>query len=216
MKKIILLLMMVILAALILGCSRKNAVQTCTWKKQEIGEFKAAFNDYSKKHNINLSNKEMDAFSDITPENVLKETGCQIFKNGETCESYLLYEGELYTLGIGFGGLGVVDIETCNFTNHEKKGLLYTYSFGSGIHRSCFGYFDLSQKCELKVEVSSAKSIDFIQEELTLKKISDSNFEVYTANVKIDGGDFAKLTIKEDKLFGEIKGVEGRPVFFIK
>jgi hypothetical protein len=195
---------------------QSTTAEEWTQKKADMGEFKSIFIDFAKIQNIAESSIEMDAFRDITPENVFKETGCQIFKNGKTCESYLLYERKLYTLGIGFGGLGIVDIVSCDFDDNGKKELLYTYSWGSGIHRSCFGYFDLSQKCEVKMDISSAQSLGFIHEELALKKISDTQFEVYTATVKIDGGDFAKLSLKKDNLFGEIKAVKNKPVLFIK
>jgi hypothetical protein len=215
-KKAILLLSIVTLIILISGCDKKDIQQAAKWKRKEFIEFRAIFSDYSKKHNLRLSDEEMDSFLDITPPSVFEETGCQIFKNGKTCESYLLYEVSLYTLGIGFGGLGIVDIETCKFKENEKKGLLYTYSWGSGLHRSGLGYFNLSEKRESDVDISSDKPLGFIQEDLVLKKISDTRFEVYTANITIDGGNFAKLTYKADRMFGEIKNVEGKPILFTK
>jgi hypothetical protein len=197
------------------GCTDKRIEQYSDWKKVDVQEFEYIFNDFAKKQNVVESTIGIDAFHDITPQNVFNETGCQIFKNGKTCDSYLLYEGKLYTLGTGFGGLGIVDIATCDFDNNGKKELLYTYSWGSGIHRSCFGYFDLSRKCETKFDISSAQSLGFIQEELIFKKISDTQFEVYTSSATIESGDFTKLSFKKDKLFGEIKAVESKPVLFL-
>lgn len=216
MKKIVFFLIVVTLATTLFGCTDKKIEQSSGWKKQDIGEFQSIFSDYAKKQNITQSSIEMDAFHDITPENVFKETGCQIFKNGKTCESYLLYEGTLYTLGTGFGGLGIVDIITCDLDDNGKKELLYSYSWGSGIHRSCFGYFDLSHKRQAEVGISSAQSLGFIQEELVFKKVSDTRFEVYTATVTIEGGDFTKLSFEKDRLFGEIKAVDNKPLFFLK
>lgn len=178
-------------------------------------EFSSIFKDFAKQHNIIVSSKQMESFDDITPEYVFNETGCQIFKNGSTCESYLLYEGNLYGLGIGFGGFGIVDIETCDFDDNDIKDLIYTYSWGSGIHRSCFGYFDLSKKSEREIDISSAESLGFIEEELVLEKASDNKFMVYTANVIDDIGDFTKLSLEKNRLFGEIKAVENKPVLFI-
>lgn len=214
-KKIIFLLIIVTLLVTLFGCTDKKIEQSSNWKKQNIREFESIFCDFVKKYNITYS-LNMDAFRDIQPQNIFKETGCQIFKNGKTCESYLLYEGNLYTLGIGFGGLGIVDIVTADFDENGKKELLYTYSWGSGLHRSCFGYFDLSKKYEAEVDISSAQSLGFIQEELVLKKVSDTQFEVFTATVTIEGGDFSKLTYKKDRLFGKIKAVDNKPVLFIK
>jgi hypothetical protein len=215
-KKIILILITFSLLVNLLGCTNKSTEQFSEQKKQDIQEFKSIFSNFAKEENIIMSSKEMDAFHDITPENVFKETGCQIFKNGSTCESYLLCEGNLYTLGIGFGGFGIVHIETCDFDDDNKKDLIYTYSWGSGIHRSSFGYFDLSKKSEGEIDIDSAELSGFIQEELVLEKVSDTQFQVYKANVTIEGGDFTKLSLKKDRLLGEIKAVEKKPVLFIK
>lgn len=215
-KKIIFLIITFTLLVTLFGCADKKTKQFSEREKQNIQEFKSIFSEFCKKQNITVSSKNINAFDDITPENVFKETGCQIFKNRSTCESYLLYEENLYSLGIGFGGLGIVDIVTCDFDDNGEKELLYTYSWGSGIHRSCFGYFDLFQKSEIEIDISSTELLGFIQEELVFKKISDAHFEIYTANVTMDGGSFTKLSLKKDKLFGEIKVAKNKPKLFIK
>jgi hypothetical protein len=215
-KKISFLLIVVILLATISGCADKKIKKPPVWKKHDLGQFKSILSDFVKEQNITESFVEMDAFHEVTPENVFKETGCQIFKNGKTCESYLLYEGSLYTLGIGFGGLGIVDMVTCDFDDNGTKELLYSYSWGSGLHRSCLGYFDLYKKSEEKVDISSAKQSEFIQDELAFKKINDTHLEVYIADVKIDNLDFTKLSVEKGKLFGEIDAVKSKPVLFAK
>lgn len=208
--------MVVTLLVTLFGCSNKKIEQPSAWKRQDLQEFKTIFSDFAKKQNIKESYIEIDAFHDITTENVFKETGCQIFTNGKTCESYLLYEENLYTLGIGFGGVGIVDIVTCDFDDNGKKELLYTYSWGSGLHRSCIGYFDLSKKSQVELDISSSLPLGYIKDELVFNKASDMEFQVYTATVTINNGDFANLSFIKDKLFGEIKEVEKKPVFFIK
>lgn len=159
---------------------------------------------------------QIDAFRDITPENVFKETGCQIFKSKETCEAFLLYEGNLYILGKGFGGFGIVNVETSDFDGNGEKELLYTYSWGSGIHRSCFGYFDLSKKCEAEIAIYGEKELGFIQEELLINKISNTKFKIYKATPTIENGDFTKISLKKDMLFGEIKAVKNKPTLVLK
>ena len=179
-----------------------------------MSEFKSIFIDSAKEHNIEQYPTMTKDFYDITPENVFNETGCQIFKNGETCESYLLYEKKLYILGKGFGGYGVVDITTCDFDKNGENEILYTYSWGSGLHRSIIAYFDFSNKSEVEVKVSSPQPSKFIKRDLVFKKLSNTEIEVYTA--KINGLNFGKLGIQKDKLFGEIKAVDNKPVLFIK
>lgn len=81
-------------------------------------------------------------YRNFTPEDVERETGCRIYKNIQTYDSYLLYDGQVYPAGIGFGGWGVTDAEVCDLNADSRKELLFTYSWGSGLHRSQLGHFD--------------------------------------------------------------------------
>ena len=78
---------------------------------------------------LGSSDKKEDYF-DITPLELNNEIGCQIFKNSQWCDSYLVYSGSVYPLGMCGGGLGVVDIKTCDFDENGKKDILFTYSMG--------------------------------------------------------------------------------------
>ena len=153
-KKYIMALIGLMLLVTVVGCAKENADETIVLERHSLEEFQSMFTGFAEKENINVSLEELNAFRDITPENVFNETGGQIFKNGTTCESYLVYDGKIYTLGIGFGGLGLVDVTTSDFDGNGQKELIYTYSWGSGIHRSCFGCFDLSKKAEIEVDIS--------------------------------------------------------------
>lgn len=112
---------------------------------------------------------------DITPENIKKEIGCQIFKVNYTCETYVIHNGEFFTIGFGFGGMGVVTVTTCDFDEDGQKDLIYTFSWGSGLHRSHIGVFDLSEKREIW--------LDFIHlnEDIVLEKLTDNSFDVYAS-----------------------------------
>jgi len=136
-KKITFIIIISMMLIILFGCMEKNIKKPVAEQKKNLKDFILVFNEFEKDKKLKLSNEELNAFVDITPEAVFSETACQVFKNGKTCESYLLCEGTLYTLGIGFGGLGLVDMATSDFDNNGKKELLYTYSWGSGLHRSC-------------------------------------------------------------------------------
>jgi hypothetical protein len=51
---------------------------------------------------------------------------------------------------------------------------------------------------------------------LIFEKISDTQFNIYTAFATINNGDFANLSLEKADLFGEIILAEGKPAFSIK
>ncbi|MCM0650249.1 hypothetical protein NBE98_17935 [Clostridium swellfunianum] len=213
MKKVSCLLILAALLVFISGCTINASKESLVKSKYSIDQFKSLFSDFAKEHDIKEIDINIEAFHDITPENVFKETKAQIFKNGKNSQSYLLYEGKLYNLGRSFGGYGIVDIVTCDFDKDGKKELIYTYSWGSGIHRSCIGHFDLLQKREVELDISTGQPLDFIKEDLAFNKVLDTSIEVYTAVVKTENGDFTKIPLEKDKLFGTIKAIKNKPVF---
>lgn len=57
-----------------------------------------------------------------------------------------MYENDIYTLGEYFGGLGITSFAVADINQDGKSELYFTYSWGSGIHRSLAGYFDTQNK----------------------------------------------------------------------
>ena len=75
-----------------------------------------------------------------------------IFKFDASCASFLLYENEAYPLGEWFGGYGVTSMALADLNDDGRQELFFTYSFGSGLHRSHIAYFDPSLKQVVPVE----------------------------------------------------------------
>jgi hypothetical protein len=137
---------------------------------------------------------------DITPETVKKEIKCQIFKVDYSCEAYVIYKSKVFHIGLGFGGLGVVDIATCNFDGNRQKDLIYTYSFGSGLHRSHIGVFNLTEEKE--------QTLDFIHlnKDMMLEKVSDKSFKVYNAEVAfVDDMGFSNFKLSKQEHIADVK-----------
>ncbi len=83
-----------------------------------------------------------DKCYNITPEEFKQDSGYQIFKYDTSCASFLLYDEEIYQLGEWFGGMGVTSMALADLDSDGKQELYFTYSWGSGIHRSLAAYFD--------------------------------------------------------------------------
>jgi hypothetical protein len=138
-------------------------------------------------------------FFDITPGDLFSSTSCQIFKDGFGCESYLLKGREIRRLGSGFGGYGLSCAEPCDLGG--APGLIYAYSFGSGMHRA--------QVAVLNLETLEESVLDyaFFQGELLLKRQSSTRFGLYSAEAALGLSgetDFAKLPLRQGELLGEI------------
>ena len=83
-----------------------------------------------------------DKCYNITPEEFKQDSSYQIFKYDDSCASFLLYEQEIYPLGVWFGGMGVTSMALEDLNGDGKQELYFTYSWGSGRHRSLAAYFD--------------------------------------------------------------------------
>lgn len=92
------------------------------------------------------------AARNITPDFVRDHSSFQVFKYEDTCDSFLLWQDKLLPLGTGFGGLGVTSMALADLNEDGEYELYFTYSFGSGIHRSMLGGFDPSEERVLQPE----------------------------------------------------------------
>ncbi len=115
---------------------KSNVIQRVSGNQEGVDDFYALLGS-SKQQAY-----ENDACYNITPVEISQTTGYQIFKFDTSCASYLLYENEIYPMGEWFGGLGVVSMAAADLNKDSLDELYFTYSFGSGLHRTHAAYFD--------------------------------------------------------------------------
>ena len=96
-----------------------------------------------------------DRFYNVSPSELSEKYGFNIFKLDlsfnilkldQSCCSYLMYEDKIYSLESSFGGYGTTSFAVADINKDGLKELYFTYSWGSGIHRSQIGYFDPATK----------------------------------------------------------------------
>lgn len=92
------------------------------------------------------SGYDTDTCYNITPDYIKENSDYLIFKYDTSCASFLLYEEKVYPLGEWFGGLGVTSMALADLDGDQKSELYFTYSWGSGLHRSHAAYFDPNAK----------------------------------------------------------------------
>ena len=145
------------------------------------------FTQYLSKEEDFPISEDYVGYTDITPEN-MKGKGFVILKNKDDCDGVIHFADGVYPLGIGFGGLGLCDIKYYAGGDHEY--LLFTYSWGSGLHRSHVGVFDLTSK-ETVFTTDLFAGVDVI-----LSGGAGGRFDVYRADAEI-GEDFCDLSFSQ-------------------
>jgi len=141
-----------------------------------------------------------DTVFNITPEAVSENIDFQIFKCSTSCLTILAYNGECYELGIGFGGYGVVDMMLYDYNSDGENELLYTYSWGSGLHRSCAAYFDFALCESVDLDVSAGdKEMIFVTNE-------NGGISLYKAVFQSDSDEsgFINFSLSADAFLAEL------------
>lgn len=151
-----------------------------------------------------LSNDEHAELTDITPESIWNQTGCQLFKvyGGSSSETYIVTNQKAVHIGNGFGGFGVTSAVPYDVNNDGKQDIVYAYSFGSGIHRSVISWMDLTSFTEHHVEDLPAES-GFRMEDVILK-IENKDVAVY----RIASMDASKVDIYSFWTYPSDKDIE--------
>ena len=142
------------------------------------------------------------SLKELTTEEIWKRLGIQIFKaaffSGKErfrSEYYLIKDRKFIKTGESFGGFGIMSMCVSDLGRDGQPELLYTYSFGSGIHRSRVALYTIHNGTPRIIEWDSAYS----QGDLFLKKIDDQD-----VIVEIGEYDYQKESYTPVVLFGKI------------
>ena len=119
--------------------NRPEISNSITGTNDNVEKFLSLQGDFSEGY-------ENDVCHSITPRYILENSEFLIFKYDTSCASFLLYDGEIYPMGRWFSGYGVTDVKLADIDNDNELELYFTFSWGSGIHRSQAGYFNPKTK----------------------------------------------------------------------
>lgn len=120
------------------------------------------------------------------------------FLDGAT---FLHIDDTYYQLGVSFGGYGVTQF--AHYKNENSDLLYFIYSFGSGIHRSHVGVFDLNSKSIGEVDLNLGLSQP--EKDFTFVEGEDNSFNLNYALIHFNDDGYTYF-IKEKELF--YSGVE--------
>lgn len=190
--------------------------------KDGVDAFIAVLKEKQKQGSVEDFPFSGDLCYNVTPDGIKEETGGAIFKFGDSGQTLLLLDGNVYGLGAYFGGDGLTSAVPCDFDGDGKKDILYTYSWGSGIHRSHLAVFNTRTK-------ESAELYDTLDEsdlsksgmDLMVSALPSSSSDagapfdyiVHSAEITALDGNLAALQLTPTGTVGSVKAVDGAPVF---
>lgn len=171
------------------------AAVAITGTQDGVEEFLALHGEYNTRY-------DKDTCYNITPAGMKETAGYSIFKYDASCESYLLYDGIVYLLGIGSGGFGVTSMELCDLNGDGKQELYFTFSFGYGLHRSHVAYFDPVPKQMVPIEYMH------VNRELIVAKNGFGGLSLYDAEIT-SMESFTQFEMKSNGRLADIVYEEG-------
>lgn len=139
---------------------------------------------------------EMDTCFNITPDIISENSSYSIFKYSSSTASFVMYDNNVYPLGEYFGGLGVTSLALADLNKDKQYELYFTFSWGSGLHRSQIGYFDPASK---QVNILGYSHND---KDMMLTKSDEGDLIVNEAIV--EPSSFTDFTVKSGDMVGTL------------
>ncbi|NIK77709.1 beta-lactamase regulating signal transducer with metallopeptidase domain [Paenibacillus castaneae] len=149
------------------------------------------------------SGYDADKCYNITPESIKENSDYSIFKYDKSSASFLLYKGEVYPLGEWFGGLGLTSMALADMDNDGESELYFTYSWGSGLHRSHAAYYSPATK-EIKTLAYTHLNAD-----MTLVNNRDGSLTLFGAAIS-NMVDFAHFNTEGTDFISDIVYANGQ------
>lgn len=172
---------------------------TITPSNTQVSDFIAKNKDF-------MTYYETDECYNITPVFIAENSEYEVFKYSESDESFIMYDGKVYSIGSCFGGYGITSMALADLDKNDEYELYYTFSWGSGLHRSQVGYFEPISKETHIFEYASFDSemILTVNESGDLCVNSaifvDNDFD-YSVNFTIKAQDFmGTVNFEEDRI----------------
>lgn len=158
----------------------------------------------------------------VTPEQIEEMTSAQIFKFSDSCATFLYLDGQVYPFGDWFGGFGFVNAVPCDFDEDGNWDILYTYSWGSGLHRSLIAVFNTQTKQSTVLHDSLETNTPRVDYYIGTQspstdipgEITPTYYAIYTAEIEVLEDNFANLAYTLTGTAGSIKSENGIPVFY--
>lgn len=133
---------------------------TITPSRKQVAAFEALNKDFKSPY-------DTDECYNITPDFIADHSDYAIFKYEKCCESFILYDGQIYRLGECLGRSNITSMALADLNRDGQYELYFTFLWGSGVLRSQIGYFNPANRkvtvfdysvfvCDLMLTVNEA------------------------------------------------------------
>ena len=168
-------------------CAPK-AELTITSSKEQVSEFIPK--------NLISSYDEDECFN-IAPDFIADNSEFTIFKYDTSRETFIMYNGEVYSIGNCFGFDGITSMALADINMDNQYELYYTFTSGSGMPYSQIGYFNPVSKEDI--------IFDFVTHFSSLMLTMNDSGDLCVNNAAYPEGDsYVDFTIKAGDLIGTI------------
>lgn len=144
-----------------------------------------------------------DECYNITPDFIAERSEFEIFKFDKSTDSFIRYGDEILSIGTCFGGYGITSMALADLNRDGQYELYYTFSWGSGLHRSQIGYFDPVSK-EVTIFDYSLQDHDMM---LTV----NGSGELCVSSASLDLSSFVDFSVRAQDSIGSIS-LEGEQI----
>lgn len=177
--------------------SETTALETlASTSEMSITSSKTQVSEFVKKNKDFTSSYNSDECYNITPSFITDNSDFSIFKYNKSTESFIMYDGEIYNIGVCFGGYGITSMALADLDKDNQYELYYTFSWGSGLHRSQIGYFNPTSK---EVTIFDYSLLDY---DMMLTVNESGNLCVNRAT--LDMNSFVDFSMKAQDFIGTI------------
>ena len=124
---------------------------------------------------------------ELTTDEVWDKLGVQVFQVTEGVqahETFVVAPGRVVRIGVGFGGRGVRSLCVAELNGDGRSKLVYSFSWGSGTHRSQVGVYDLKAK-EPRQLIAGESYFSGVDDDLMVERQKDGTVAVKAAKRQV-------------------------------
>jgi hypothetical protein len=139
---------------------------------------------------------------ELTTEAIWKKLKIQVFQaRGDVLlnETFVVRDKQVFPIGKAFGGSGVNSLCVADLDRDKEFELVYSFAYGSGVHRSCVAVFKpLAKKPVERV----CPLTNFSFDDFAVKSIDDQTVHIFAARTRVGA---VVLEKEDDKLSATIR-----------